>query len=70
MLSFFLAIDYLFFLFSHIAMSNAVLRNITALENVFSLLCVMPPYLNTFLHWSVYSVIVWLILSTTELLAV
>lgn len=48
----------MFFLFLHAAMSNAVLRIITALENGFSLLCEMP-CLNAFLYWAVYNAIIW-----------
>lgn len=59
---FLVAIHYLVFLFLHAAMSNTVLKTITALENGFSLICVMP-CLNTFLHWAVYKVIIWLVLS-------
>lgn len=52
----------MFFLFLHAAMSNAVLRIITALENGFSLLCEMP-CLNAFLYWAVYNAIIWPLLS-------
>lgn len=59
---FLVAIGYLVLLLLHTAMNNTVLRTVTALDNGFFLLCMMP-CLNAFLHWVVYNVIIWLILS-------